>query len=303
MLIIFEGSDLVGKSTAARRLKDYLEVKFPNSHVTLLHRGPPKQHPLDEYVRPLHWYRPGFSEHVICDRWHLGEIVYPAILERKSDMTFGVLRYVEAFLSSRGAVLVHLDADQETLSRRFTERGDPHRSLVQVWQAADMFRDVVGMTTLPVVKEARPDMISDAGRRAEGHVLGPVQMLQTYVGHYDPDVLYVGDTRIQRLRETQAFMPYRGTSGELLMHCLPMHPSWGAVNVNDVDTGHHLEYVLMRAKQVVALGGKAQTTLAKMGIRHTGVPHPQYVRRFHHRDTERYHDMLAARDGEWHRWS
>src|SRR5580765_4211415 len=122
MLIIIEGPDGVGKTTLAESLAK--ELAESGDEVELLHRGPPKSHPLDEYVLPLLDYVPGLGRHVICDRWHWGEAVYPQVLDRTSLLDDPVFRYIEMFLRSRGALVVRPYASLELLTSRLLVRGD-----------------------------------------------------------------------------------------------------------------------------------------------------------------------------------
>lgn len=75
-IVICEGIDCTGKTTYAQRLFNTIP-----SRASLMHCGPPKTaSPYDEYVRPLLHARQGWT--IICDRWHLGEMVWPAIFGR-----------------------------------------------------------------------------------------------------------------------------------------------------------------------------------------------------------------------------
>jgi thymidylate kinase len=81
-LIIIEGIDCTGKSTVARAIA----AKIGN-RTALLHAGPPQGPAYDEYVLPLRHMHWGWT--VICDRWHLGELVWPAIFDREPIISWG----------------------------------------------------------------------------------------------------------------------------------------------------------------------------------------------------------------------
>jgi thymidylate kinase len=89
-IIILEGLDGTGKSTLASRL--YKSLSTP---LAILHAGPPVATTLiREYVWPLGIASNGYV--VICDRWHLGERVWPEIFDRESLMPdVGTLHHVE----------------------------------------------------------------------------------------------------------------------------------------------------------------------------------------------------------------
>src|SRR5215212_9925147 len=107
MLIILEGPDCSGKTTLADQLQVEIE-RTTKEEVLRLSSGPPTGHPLDEYVVPLLGYRPATGTHIICDRLHWGETVYPMILKRPSGLDGAIFAYIEAFLMSRGAYVVSL---------------------------------------------------------------------------------------------------------------------------------------------------------------------------------------------------
>lgn len=305
MLIILEGPDLAGKTTLARRLEMYLSAKYGDHTIRVLHRGPPIQHPLDEYVTPLIHYRPGNRKHVICDRWHVGEVVYSGILNRATKMTPAVYRYVEAFLKARGAVVVHVNSDVATLNTRYDERGDDRQSLDTIIHASGVYRGFMNVgVKLTKVESNLVDVIVGAARHAENLAL-PYGRLKTYVGAHLPRRLYVGDVR-NRVETVDpdwpAFGPYPATSGEYLMRAFAAGDDhWGLVNVNDVD---QIEWLIagmpFSEPSVIALGRNAQRTLTRMKVEHTAVPHPQFVRRFHHRALDEYAELLQECDGKDH---
>lgn len=309
VLIIFEGPDLAGKTTLVEATRRYLAAKYPADTVRVLHRGPPTQHPLDEYVTPLLGYRPGGGEHILCDRWHLGEVVYPAVTGRSSQLTKGVHRYIEMFLRSRGALLVHVTASPTVLTERFHDRGDDARTLAEVLAARELFDRHVQFSALPCVVSPPLLPLTVAGvADREERLAAPLLLLnlRTYVGHSSPFVLYVGDVRActgvvclhKQLHSAQgtAFMPYPATSGEYLLQALPLNPFAGLINVNDVDDPRQVASLVTARCSVVALGRLAQKTLTKLGVPHTAVPHPQFARRFHHHDVAHYAHLLSLRD-------
>ena len=133
MLIICEGPDSVGKSSLAARFKQHVErgSGVGESGVELLHKGPPVLHPLDEYVVPLLHYRPFRGEHVVCDRWHWGEGVYPQVFPRSTQFDDAVRYYTELFLMSRGAYVVHVSGPEDKDQRQW---GVPARLM---WEPTD----------------------------------------------------------------------------------------------------------------------------------------------------------------------
>lgn len=127
MLIIIEGADCTGKTTLAQKLVKDLGVK----HTMSLRKGPPSsRNPVEEYLWPLSGYSPGKpsggNQHIICDRWHIGEMIYPSLFKRNSIMSdhFDDYDIVHNVLMRLGALIVYLDPPLSIVHNRFRERGD-----------------------------------------------------------------------------------------------------------------------------------------------------------------------------------
>jgi thymidylate kinase len=326
MLIILEGPDLAGKSTIAGQLITQLATRYPRHSTQLLHRSPPTSHPLDEYVTPLLEYDPRGTQNIVCDRWHLGEIVYPKIKNRASSMSPAILSYVQMFLESRGAMIAIINPSESNLVKRLAERGDDHVTESELAAIHRRFAEMAGdpdvwferyFTFQPTV-DTLLYSATGCGKRV------PPGRYVTYVGPQAPSVLLVGDDRNCRGGDActhakvgrtdgrpthsprgPAFMPYPATSGEFLMRSitgLRWHtfvPLLGLANACDVDDIMSLWRDLYRPR-VVALGVNAAARLDEVGIQHGSVPHPQFVRRFHYRSAFSYGQKIldVAASGE-----
>lgn len=315
MLILLEGPDGAGKTTLADLLEREIRERFPDHAVTRLHAGPPVLHPLDEYVTPLLDYRPGQGRHVICDRWHWGEAVYPEVLHRPSRLTPEVFHYTELFLAGRGALLVHVTQPDPVLRHRLGDRGDDLVTATQALDAAVRFRRLVDdhpllqdpafrLRVRPVTAVDVPDLVA-AARRRERDAWDPHEPV-TYVGPRLPEVLLVGDTRVclgidcyhrtPHDPRATAFVPWPATSGAYLWRELYLS-LWdrrlAVVNACDVDNVLTLP-CLDTGTAVVALGRRAHDKLDRLQIRHATVAHPQYVRRFHHHTGRVLYGRLIA---------
>lgn len=306
MLIILEGPDLSGKTTLAERLVTYLGAKFSRSSVTLIHRGPPRSHPLNEYVTPLLDYRPDSGQHIICDRWHLGEMIYPAVMGRKTQMTPGVFQYIEWFLRSRGALIVKLVPPWNELEERYEVRGDRLLNWKQLKHAHKLWSGLraggVGWT----FSTPTPDWVYDQAYSASRYTHRP-PYFTTYVGPQLPDVLLVGDQRVcvgdgckhwtYHDPLGPAFMPFPGTSGQFLLDALT-HVDvgssigrYGLINACDVDDVAEFVH-RFKTPRVIALGRQAERCLKKAEVNHAVVPHPQFVRRFHNHALVEYGRLI-----------
>lgn len=72
-ILIVEGADATGKTTFCKRYASIYGARY-------LHAEAPEHNDwLDEYVLPLLHDQP-----IICDRWHLGELVWPEAFNRNS---------------------------------------------------------------------------------------------------------------------------------------------------------------------------------------------------------------------------
>lgn len=297
MLIILEGPDCAGKSTLAAQVAQRLRAKFPNDRVVELHRGPPKGHPLDEYVTPILSYRPGEGVHIVCDRWHLGEMIYPTILGRKTTYDASVSAYVEYFLRSRGAYVVILAPPASELVRRMSVRGDDMIDQLQMVAAWDHFRNMFAHGHI-VERTTADEVIGNATGYEVRATLDT--HFTTLIGHTSPLALILGDERncrgacAHRQLHTPlgtAFMPYPATSGHYLFKALYFKPGWAFANACDVDD----VVVMLRllgSPPVVALGVNASKRLDSLRVSHASAPHPQYIRRFHHATATEYGALI-----------
>jgi hypothetical protein len=119
-----------------------------------------------------------------------------------------------------------------------------------------------------------------------------MHMPRTYIGSTRPEVVLCGEDRNGDDRFQSCFVPFKSTSGHYLLAVLtPLLRSGriqiGFTNVcepDDVLTSFGGSRDLSDSDlRRVALGRKASDRLHGLGLEHAAVPHPQYVRRFHHK--------------------
>lgn len=295
MLILFDGPDCVGKSTLAVQVtKDLERGTGDESNVELIHKGPPTLHPLDEYVVPLLSYRPFRGEHVVCDRWHWGEAVYPTVFDRATRFDDAVRYYTELFLMSRGAYVVHVTGPEDRTTRCIEHRGDDLVNVESVRTMHSLFEDCERLSLNPFVRVdghevygrelEYMDIIEHAG--SFGRVAAKLSPFTTYVGPPTPKLLLLGDIRGKSMPSCDdlrpAFMPYPNTSGHYLLTQLTRHLNItqlkhiGLANACDVDDAHRLWRTLGKPYTVTL--GRHATKSADWADHST--PHPQFVRRF-----------------------
>lgn len=321
MLILLEGPDGAGKSSLAQRIYETLVKSDPTALIQFMHSGPPEHHPLVEYEARLFTYRPMENHHIICDRWHLGEQVYPAVLGRQSKYDRAMVWHTELFLQSRGALLVHVTADVATLRQRVSFRGDDFIKIEQLDDISRRFHEVIGRSILHKRQFYTSDMryvedkfhdldsIIRAARMAERmhHGLAP---FKRYVGPIRPDLLLLGDKIDAPARALEqvgppAFMPYLATSGHYLLESLLLRQELRSVgrvfiglgNACDDDDPRQL-WRTLGEPTAVTLGREAWGHVNFKIARH--VDHPQFVRRFHHDGMTEYADHII--DGKAPPW-
>jgi hypothetical protein len=315
--------DCSGKSTLADRIARYLNqsggrYRTTESSVTVIHKGPPTEHPLREYAQPLLGYRTGQQQqHVICDRWHVGESVYPTVLGRATQLDAGVRAWLELFLLSRGALLVHVRQEDDYLRDCGVSRGDPADELARIPETTRAFDRYVAESLLPTLSLD----VGQIGNEDVADIVYQASLLEarawsasvptTYLGASRPSLLLVGDRRgvtgdPREHGDWPAFAPFPSTSGAWLFRALTAHPptvradghalsTLALVNANDVDD---IDEIWNGAYQpsVVALGAHASDRLLQSKIPHSHVQHPQWWRRFKHGDAADFTANLFNRE-------
>jgi hypothetical protein len=314
MFIILEGCDGSGKSTLAEHIGNALADANPTDKIEHWHAGPPSpgQHPLDLYERPLWDYRPGTGHHIIADRWHVGEWIYPEILGRTSRADLATWRHIDLFLQSRGAIMVHASPPLPQVIVNVRKRGDDLVKLSQIAGIHAAYSAVMRATHLPKIRYSAignpflPDEVIRLARWAEGQV----QLLRpfvTYVGHHKPKYLLLGDVRhtvkdpVNLIPEITrslgpAFGPYGATSGHFLLTHLPydlLSNGLGIANACDVDDVEELWEVLGQPK-TVTLGYNASRCVTWADGK---ALHPQYVKRFKSHDGVKYGEEISTAFG------
>jgi thymidylate kinase len=299
-LFIVEGPDGAGKTTYVNQLHGELERRWPADKIEVLHRGPPppNTNPLDEYALPLLSYRPGQNHHIICDRWHWGEWVYPAVLKRATLADDATWWWLDMLVQSRGAVTVYADTPHDIIVSRLRDRGDDlihERDIDGITRAYDSCRrnsrawQVTTSTPMAITIDVACS-VSGMAERLNGFT--------TYVGSPTPEAVLIGEVRNgvdtvdggADLRP--AFMPYGSTSGHYLLSSLNPRRYHGTgpalVNACDVDD---IDQVMLATHfpPMVTLGRAAHKKLRGEA---PGAPHPQFIRRFYHRYGKMYDRVI-----------
>jgi thymidylate kinase len=301
MLIIAEGPDGSGKSTLCELLEELLPLGTVRYHAT---SPKPEQHPLDLYENPLEWYRPCVGQHVVCDRWHVGEYIYPRVMDRVTKLEDVTRWHIERYLESRGALTVYCTNDPDELVRRATSRGEDFVNEEQLREVAHLYNEWWDTSAdpsgyVPVMNPTKhtAELVLAVAGRIESSVAHLVPH-QSYIGPRRPSLLLIGERRefLDSPTRPPAFRPYPSESGHWLLttlledQVLLPPTSYGLANAYEEDLQRLWSSLGM--PRTVALGRLADEELSAAHVPHGSIPHPQYARRFHHRERQWYRELL-----------
>lgn len=316
MFIVVEGTDASGKTSLISAVEKEVKKRYPTRKVTMLHKGRPLEETrrwvLSDYVTSLE--NINFSdETIISDRWHWGEITYAPFKRAHTNHDgYGLLgrtgwRWTELFMLSRGVAEFWLYQPLDVIKARLGSRGDDFVTVSELSMILDKYELASTLSaSLTEVLQPGPDSMDeidalavrvvDAAERNIDRVKN-IRKYKSYVGSPDPDVLLVGDRRniLERYGEETIlpFMPVDGNSGEFLLSSLPdvFWKNVGIVNANDVEFNLSDLWMDLGKPRIVVLGRLAEKSIMRTDIgpiHYDVLPHPQYVRRFHHKDKELY---------------
>lgn len=277
MLIIVEGVDGSGKST----LVDEFNLSMPDDTVHL-RRGPLKHHPLVEYLYPLAQYRPMQSQSVVCDRWHVGELVYGPLYRGMSKLTPAMEAYVDKFLESRGALKLWVDTPFETVQLRMSTRGEDflqpqHARLVWDWYRDHLprrgWRSVSGTLQKTKRAEVVEQLVKDARMLA---VSATSTWFPWYVGPPEPEVVLFGDhaqvrTDRPRFRDLP-WVPWEDSPGHYALSAIVSQtkfPKWGVARPQtllDRDFTERLKHFKKNVPILVLFGDQLRAAVRQRGL-------------------------------------
>lgn len=299
MLIVFEGCDGSGKTTFVERTAEVLGFAF--FRVNVVSRKAPVRRALEEYELDLEesYDRTAVRSATLCDRWHMGELIYGPLFRGKSELTLGSAWHVDAFLQSRGAVQIIMDQPPNVIANRLRRRGENLLNVGDVDGVCDYYRFLAHVfsrsTRVFVGTPTEIDittMLRDAHTAAQRAL--PLAKFPTYVGPLEPDIVLLGERRNRptALPDHQAaFVPYSGTSGRWLCDAITssdrlFHRKIGLANACEEDVTELVR--TLGTPRVVALGNDASRACVDSLCEHGQVPHPQYGRRFKHHKRDEY---------------
>ena len=291
MIICLEGPDKVGKTTMAKRF----QTEFTRSGIptVMLKRGPIKNDPMTEYLKPLEIMAQEPEVVYILDRWHVGEMIYGPLLRGESKIDEFQAAYIEMVMQSIGALFMHVYAPVSTMLERWDEKPDELISrdwLIDLAVSYDRYESSrnhwvrvgsnVNYSTLP-------------------HSMLPSPFGGQYIGPKKPRVLLVGDVR-GKDDFIFPFVPRLATSGHWMMQAMGTANvkvmDVGIVNGNELKTDSLISlWGQIGEPPVVTLGNNANDAWqATEGPNCYQIPHPQYMRRFKHKELKSYGNLIKA---------
>jgi len=132
--LIIEGADGTGKSTLAKRFES---VGFHYIHAD----KPTTSSWTKEYVEPVHALSK-VKKHIVMDRWHIGEIVWPTLFNRRS--IFASMNDYDAcceMLYDAGCLAIIVVRSANGIESELLKRGE-HKQVDLVIKSQQLFVDV-----------------------------------------------------------------------------------------------------------------------------------------------------------------
>lgn len=290
MFIVIEGADKTGKTTLSNAIVEKFGCKY-------VHFGKPKKRAATEYAE----YLLSTNENQVCDRFHLGELVYGPIFRGGAAIDDVEFATIERLLRLKQAILIQTTTDVTLANKRLAvstqdEAVDSDQNQV----AIRGFREVINRSNVQHIIKY------DGSTYANLHeVLEQLLDLRSDVELYQPivrkvctgigtpvgkKIVLVGDQVNKNV--TWLNLPFdKGFSSQFLLDSMKAagvpEKLVYIVNSNTL-TQEEADFLKLNDTLFIGLGQKASAKLYKLGIKHKSLYHPQYFKRFHWKQKDQY---------------
>jgi thymidylate kinase len=268
MLIVVEGIDGAGKSFFINQISNRVD-----DSAQVLHRGPLRKHPLEEYALALKQHDPRTSI-TLCDRWHLGELIYGPLYRGQSRLTAPMTLYVEHVLDSLGAVKILMQPEFPVVERRLATRGEKflqhqHRRLVFDAYAEHVdrlrgWRVIPGTASVQAVESIVTTATSQAQKASEHAVSSP-----SYVGVLSPRVLFLASEismRPLRPKYRTTLPPYVGSFAEFFYNAMLATGIYEFGVADPSSTAIHATWEKLGRPVIIPIGNRAMRKAEDEGV-------------------------------------
>jgi hypothetical protein len=296
MFIIIEGADKTGKTTLANAIVKKFGCKY-------VHFGKPKKRAATEYAE----YLLSTNENQVCDRFHLGELVYGPIFRGGAAIDDVEFATIERLLRLKQAILIQTTTDVTLANSRLAvSTQDEAVDSKQNQVAIRGFKQVIKRSNLQHIIKYDGSNYDNLNQLLSKLVVlkysverdqALIQNFCTGIGTPSgKKIVLVGESVNKNI--TWLNLPFdKGFSSQFLLDSLkaanvPEH----LVYVCNADklTSHELELLTHDKTLFITLGNKANTRLNHFDIPHSALPHPQYVKRFQWKNKDQYVKDIAA---------
>lgn len=287
MIVIIEGPDGAGKTTLAEHLSKRYWLSYH-------HEGPPPPgiEPLYHYAKLLDNARHPRGSGVVFDRFALGERVYGPVLRGRDAIGLDGWRVFKRLLKASGAISVLCLPSYEVCHASWAS--GRHELILDRQRFNATYSHWVAL-------RAEFDIIYDyrtsSGLELDLHQMNTMIWPPPVIG--DPMAKYVLVGDVGSDKNCPVDLAFFGTtdSAAYLTAALDLagfqenELAW--VNAYTLE-GYQQRLPDDKRYRLIALGGRAVAACKRQNLDCHAVPHPQYWRRFHHHDMQKYADMLKG---------
>ncbi len=290
MLIIVEGADKTGKTTLCQAIVKKFGCRY-------IHFSKPKKRAANEYADLL--LSP--DEDRVCDRFHLGELVYAPILNRDTQLDDVEFVTIERLLRLKQAILIQTTTDSVLANKRLLvstqyEAVDQRQNQL----AAQGFKNVINRSNVKHIFKYdgssydnlnellnKLAALKDEVERDQATIRNVCTGIGTPTGK---KIVLVGEAVNQKV--TWLGLPFdKGFSSQFLLDSLKAAgvPE-NLVYVCNADklTAAEINFLTKDKTLFISLGKKADTRLSFLDVPHKVLPHPQYIKRFQWKNKGQY---------------